>query len=98
MSRPPCVGIGSSRDIVSMWSVAPFRLGLGHEFLCMKRRGLIILVGGAAVRSATGSGDGELRPVEWPVEDLVGSRARLELVDEDPEGYLLADDLTAPVR
>ena len=55
-------------------------------------------MGGAAVRSATGSGDGELRPVEWPVEDLVGSRARLELVDEDPEGYLLADDLTAPVR
>jgi hypothetical protein len=53
---------------------------------------------GQAMRTVSGGADDELREVEWEVEQLVGRRARLELIDEDPDGYLLADDLTAPLR
>jgi hypothetical protein len=57
-----------------------------------------LLVDGRPARSATGSGDDELREVVWDVADLVGRRCRLALVDEDGDGYLLADDLSVGLR
>ena len=57
-----------------------------------------LLVAGRVVREARGGGDDELRVVEWDVLPFVGARARLELVDADAHGYLLADDLSAALR
>ncbi len=75
---------------------SPLRLWIGGA----KSEGIAarLVVDGQAVHISAGRGDDELRPVDWEVDDLVGRRARLELIDEDPDGYLLADDLTAPLR
>jgi hypothetical protein len=54
-----------------------------------------LVIAGRVERSAGGQGDDELRPVEWDVAPWVGRIARLELLDEDANGYLLVDDLAA---
>ena len=54
-----------------------------------------LIVGSAIVQSATGTNSDELRDVTWRVPSLVGRRARLELIDDDPASYLLVDDLEA---
>ncbi|MGE5234603.1 MAG: hypothetical protein ACM3OB_10880 [Acidobacteriota bacterium] len=84
------------------WAVSPeFILPSGRLRLLVggtnapDRVGAYLLVDGERRRSAAGSGSDELRPVEWDVPDLVGKKARLELVDDDPNGYLLVDDLWA---
>jgi hypothetical protein len=54
-----------------------------------------LVIAGRVERSASGRGDDELRRVEWDVGPWLGRSARLELLDEDPAGYLLVDDLAA---
>lgn len=42
---------------------------------------------------ATGTGVDHLGPVEWNVEQWLGKSAQLRIVDRDPHGYLLVDDV-----
>jgi len=46
-----------------------------------------LVVDGAVVRTATGRDAERLEPHNWDVADLVGRRARIEIVDESSEGW-----------
>ena len=46
-----------------------------------------LVVDGAVVRTATGRNDERLEPHNWDVSDLVGRRARIEIVDDSSEGW-----------
>jgi uncharacterized protein (DUF608 family) len=46
-----------------------------------------LLVGGKAVRSATGKNQETLEPASWDVGDLQGKEARLEIVDRSSDGW-----------
>lgn len=72
---------------------SPLRLLIGGAQSSSTEARLVIA--GRVERSASGQGDDEMRPVDWEVGTWVGQIARLELLDEDPAGYLLVDDLAA---
>jgi len=46
-----------------------------------------LVVNGEVVRTATGRNEERLRPENWLVEDLVGQRASLEIIDRESGGW-----------
>ncbi|HMR47917.1 MAG TPA: GH32 C-terminal domain-containing protein [Arachnia sp.] len=52
-----------------------------------------LVVEGQVVRTATGADDERLRWVSWDVDDLIGSTARIQIVDNDADewGHVTAD-------
>lgn len=52
-----------------------------------------LIVGGHIVRTATGSGDGRLRWTSWDIDDLIGSTAQVQIVDDNTGewGHITAD-------
>ena len=46
-----------------------------------------LLVGGKAVRSATGENSENLRPANWELKDLIGKTAQLQIVDQATGGW-----------
>jgi non-lysosomal glucosylceramidase len=57
--------------------------GGGHE----GRTAVNLLVGGQVVRTATGRNTERLEPHNWDVRDLLGRRARIEIVDRESGGW-----------
>jgi len=69
-----------------------FLIGGGSQ---AKQTCVNLLVGGQAVRTATGRDNERLTPHNWEVEDLLGQRARIEIVDAatGPWGHINVDQI-----
>jgi hypothetical protein len=69
--------------------------GGDHPYAASRPTAVNLVVDDVVVRSATGRGSAELEPVSWDVHELVGRRARLEIVDHatGPWGHLMVDQV-----
>ena len=73
-----------SPEFIIQWPFINFLVGGGHHpgETCVN-----LLVDGAIVRTATGHNSDQLRWHSWGVYDLVGKRARIEVVDKHTGGW-----------
>ncbi len=93
-SHPPlggdrAVGEALSPPFVLQWPALTVRVGgCAGDGLRVE-----LVVDGAAVRTARGDGTPTLKTETWDVSPWVGATVRVRIVDDDPSGYVLVDQI-----
>lgn len=84
------IGTASSPPFTVRRSVLRLLVGGGR-----RQTGVELVVDGQAVRTASGQGDGKLRPTVWDVRELEGKQARLRVFDRVSKktGYVVLDQV-----